>query len=267
MNWRNTPTRCGTAICPKRGRTSSTGIASTALTTRSRGIEFNPNNSLLLDPYARAIQGNLRWNDVLFGYRIGSPREDLAFDRRDSARYMPKCRVVESAFTWNEDRHPHIPWQESVILELHVRGFTKTHSGVPEAHRGTFAAFSSPAIIDYLVDLGVTAVEFLPIHATLNDRGLVQKGLGNYWGYNTIGFFAPDPRYLPGDAIREVKTAVQRLHDAGIEVLLDVVYNHTGEGSRLGLDAELPRHRQFVLLPADGGPAALPQTIPAPAIR
>jgi len=197
------------------------------------GHRFN-HNKLLLDPYARAIQGALRWNDVLFGYRIGSPREDLAFDRRDSARYMPKCRVVESAFTWGEDRHPQTPWEETVILEMHVRGFTKTHPAVPEAHRGTFAALSSPAVIDYLVDLGITAVEFLPVHAGISERGLAQRGLVNYWGYNTVGFFAPDPRYLPGDDIREAKTAIQRLHAAGIEVLLDVVYNHTGEGNRLG---------------------------------
>ncbi|HEY1797210.1 MAG TPA: glycogen debranching protein GlgX [Stellaceae bacterium] len=197
------------------------------------GHRFNP-NKLLLDPYARAIHGQFRWNDILFGYRIGSPREDLSFDRRDSARFMPKCRVVESAFTWGDDRRPQIPWGETVVYEMHVRGFTKTHPQVPEEHRGTFAALSSPAVIDYLVNLGVTAVEFLPIHASISERMLTQKGLVNYWGYNTVGFFAPDPRFLPGEDISEAKTAVQRLHAAGIEVLLDVVYNHTGEGSRLG---------------------------------
>jgi isoamylase len=199
----------------------------------NNGHRFN-HNKLLLDPYARAIQGPFRWNDILFGYRIGSPREDLAFDRRDSARYMPKCRVVETAFTWGDDRRPQTPWEESVIYEMHVRGLTKTHPQVPEAHRGTFAGLSSPAVIDYLVNLGITAVEFLPVQASISERMLTQRGLVNYWGYNTVGFFAPDPRFLPGDDIREAKTAVQRLHTAGIEVLLDVVYNHTGEGSRLG---------------------------------
>lgn len=197
------------------------------------GHRFN-HNKLLLDPYARAIHGALRWSDPVFGYRIGSPREDLAFDRRDSARFVPKCRVVETAFTWNHDRHPQTPWEETVILELHVRGFTRTHPGVPEAQRGTLAGLASPAVIDYLVDLGVTAVELLPIQAGISEHALVRRGLVNYWGYNTIGFFAPDPRFLPGDAIREVKTAIQRLHEAGIEVILDVVYNHTGEGNRLG---------------------------------
>jgi glycogen operon protein len=197
------------------------------------GHRFN-HNKLLLDPYARALHGHLRWNDVVFGYRIGSPREDLAFDRRDSARYVPKCRVVETAFTWGNDRHPQIPWEESIILELHVRGFTKLHPAVPENRRGTFAALASPAVIDYLVDLGITAVEFLPIHAAISEHSLVRRGLVNYWGYNTVGFFAPDPRFLPGGAVAEFKTAVQRLHAAGIEVILDVVYNHTGEGNQLG---------------------------------
>ncbi len=197
------------------------------------GHRFN-HNKLLLDPYARALHGHLRWNDVVFGYRIGSPREDLAFYRRDSARYVPKCRVVETAFTWGNDRHPQIPWEESIILELHVRGFTKLHPAVPENRRGTFAALASPAVIDYLVDLGITAVEFLPIHAAISEHSLVRRGLVNYWGYNTVGFFAPDPRFLPGGAVAEFKTAVQRLHAAGIEVILDVVYNHTGEGNQLG---------------------------------
>ena len=197
------------------------------------GHRFN-HNKLLLDPYARAIRGQVRWNDVVFGYRIGSPRDDLAFDRRDSARYMPKCQVVETAFSWGEGRRPQTPWEESVILELHVRGFTRMHPDVPESVRGTFAGLASPAVIDYLVDLGITAVELMPIHAAISDRHLVQAGLSNYWGYNSIGFFAPDPRLLPGDSTQEVKTAVQRLHEAGIEIILDVVYNHTGEGNRMG---------------------------------
>jgi isoamylase len=197
------------------------------------GHRFNP-NKLLLDPYAKALAGQLRWNDVAYGYRVGSPREDLAFDRRDSARHVPKCRVVETAFTWNDDRWPHTSWEETIILEMHVRGFTIKHPAVDMQERGTFAALAAPAVIDYLVELGVTAVEFLPVHAAVSDRHLVSRGLSNYWGYNTIAFFAPDPRFLPGGAIAEFKTAVKRLHEAGIEVILDVVYNHTGEGNHLG---------------------------------
>jgi len=197
------------------------------------GHRFNP-NKLLLDPYAKALAGQLRWNDVAYGYRVGSPREDLAFDRRDSARHVPKCRVGETAFTWNDDRRPHTSWEETIILEMHVRGFTIKHPAVDMQERGTFAALAAPAVIDYLVELGVTAVEFLPVHAAVSDRHLVSRGLSNYWGYNTIAFFAPDPRFLPGGAIAEFKTAVKRLHEAGIEVILDVVYNHTGEGNHLG---------------------------------
>ena len=165
---------------------------------------------------------------------LGGPREDLAIDRRDSARYMPKCRVVESAFTWDDDRHPRNSWEETIILEMHVRGFTIRHPEVPERQRGTFAALASPAVIDYLVELGVTAVELLPIHAAITEHHLAERRLTNYWGYNTIGFFAPDPRFLPAGSVAEFKTAVKRLHEAGIEVILDVVYNHTGEGNHLG---------------------------------
>ncbi len=197
------------------------------------GHRFN-HNKLLLDPYARAISGQLRWNDALFGYRLGSPREDLAFDRRDSARQMPKCRVVESAFSWDGDRHPRTTWEETIIFEMHARGFTIRHPKVEHHERGTFAALASPAVIDYLVELGVTAIELLPIHVSATERHVAGHGLTNYWGYNTIGFFAPDPRFLVGGAVAEFKTAIKRLHDAGIEVLLDVVYNHTGEGSHLG---------------------------------
>jgi isoamylase len=197
------------------------------------GHRFNP-NKLLLDPYAKAIAGQVRWSDAVFGYRVGSPREDVAFDRRDSARQVPKCRVVETAFTWNDDRQPHTSWEETIILEMNVRGFTIKHPEVEMNERGTFAALAAPAVIDYLVELGITAVEFMPIHAAVSDRHLSSRGLSNYWGYNTIAFFAPDPRFLPGGAIAEFKTAIKRLHEAGIEVILDVVYNHTGEGNHLG---------------------------------
>ncbi len=199
----------------------------------ANGHRFNP-NKLLLDPYARSLSGRLRWSDPLFGYRIGSLREDLSFDRRDDARLMPKCRVVEPAFTWGEDRRPQMPWEETIVFELHVRGATMSHPGVDPAHRGSFAGLASPAMIDYLVELGITAVELLPVHASVDDRHLVERGLANYWGYNTIGFFAPDPRFLPTGAIADFKTMVKRLHDAGIEIFLDVVYNHTGEGNQLG---------------------------------
>ncbi len=197
------------------------------------GHRFNP-NKLLFDPYARALHGRLRWSDAVFAYRPGGLREDLAIDRRDNARWVPKCRVVEPAFTWGEDRRPQVPWEETIILELHVRGITKRHPRVIPEQRGTFAGLASPAMIDYLVELGITAVELLPIHAALDDRHLVEGGLANYWGYNTIGFFAPDPRLLSVESIAGFKTMVKRLHDAGIEVILDVVYNHTGEGNHLG---------------------------------
>src|ERR1700676_2053937 len=189
----------------------------------SAGHRFNP-SKLLIDPHERAISGQLRWSEVVFGYRAGGPREDLALDRRDSARYMPKCRVVENAFTWDGDHPPRTSWQETIILEIHVRGFTIRHNQVPERDRGTFVALASPAVIDYLVDLGVTAVELLPIHAAVSERQLAERGMANYWGYNTIGFFAPDPRFLPAGSIAEFKTAVKRLHEAGIEVILDGVY-------------------------------------------
>ncbi|HEX7966714.1 MAG TPA: glycogen debranching protein GlgX [Stellaceae bacterium] len=197
------------------------------------GHRFNP-NKLLLDPYAKALHGTIRWSDAHFGYRVGSPREDLSFDRRDNARLMPKCRVVDTAFTWDEDRRLHTPWEETIILELHVRGMTMRHPGIDPSRRGTFAGLASPPVIDYLVQLGVTAVELLPVQTFVDDRHLVQSGLANYWGYNTIGFFAPDPRFLSNGVISDVKTAVKRLHDAGIEVILDVVYNHTGEGNHMG---------------------------------
>ncbi|HYU14160.1 MAG TPA: glycogen debranching protein GlgX [Stellaceae bacterium] len=197
------------------------------------GHRFNP-NKLLLDPYAKALAGQLRWSDVVYGYRVGSPRDDLAFDRRDSARQMPKCRVVETAFSWNGDRHLHTSWEETIILEMNVRGFTIKHPELELPERGTFAALAAPAVIDYLVELGITAVELMPVHVAVTERHLAQRGLSNYWGYNTIAFFAPDPRFLPGGAIAEFKSAVKRLHDAGIEVILDVVYNHTGEGNQLG---------------------------------
>ena len=198
-----------------------------------RGHRFNP-NKLLLDPYAKALSGGLFWSDAHFGYRIGHRAEDLSFDRRNNARGMPKCVVVDTAFTWAKERPPRIEWHESVVYELHVRGFTMRHPQVPEAFRGTFAGLSAPAVIQHLRSLGISAVELLPVHAFLDDRHLVERELRNYWGYNTLSFFAPDPRYLASGDLGEFKTLVQHLHDAGIEVILDVVYNHTAEGNHLG---------------------------------
>jgi glycogen operon protein len=198
-----------------------------------QGHRFNP-NKLVLDPYAKALVGRLRWNDALFGYRIGSPREDLSFDRRDSAAFMPKCRVIDPAFTWGRERRPSIPWDRTIFYETHVKGYTMRHPGVPEHLRGTYAGLAQPAIVDYLRSLGVTSVELLPIHAFVDDSYLLDKGLRNYWGYNSIGFFAPDPRYSATNKIDEFKEMVARLHDAGIEVILDVVYNHSAEGNEKG---------------------------------
>ena len=197
------------------------------------GHRFNA-HKLLLDPYARDIVGSLRWSDAMFGYRIGDRRVDLALDRRDSASGMPKCKVIDRAFTWGDDRRPNVPWHEMVVYELHVRGFTMRHPDVPPPQRGTYAALASAPVIEYLQRLGVTTVELMPVQAFIDDRHLVKRGLRNYWGYNTIGFFAPDARYSASGKVDEFKTMVKSLHSAGLEVILDVVYNHTAEGSELG---------------------------------
>jgi glycogen operon protein len=197
------------------------------------GHRFNP-NKLLLDPYAKSIVGAQRWSDTHFGYKLGHPKEDLSYDRRDSARVMPKCQVVDTAFTWGLGQSPRTPWEHTVIYEAHVRGLTMLHPDVPERFRGTFAGLAWPAVVDHLKSLGVTAVELMPVHAAVDDRMLVDKGLRNYWGYNSIGFFALGPRSLSTGRIGEFKAMVRHLHDAGIEVILDVVYNHTAEGNHLG---------------------------------
>jgi isoamylase len=199
----------------------------------ARGHRFNPNN-LLLDPYAKSITGPLRWSDAHFGYRVESKREDLSFDKGDSAPGMPKCRVVDTAFTWDNDRPPDIPWEETVIYETHVRGFTARHPGIPPSLRGTYAGLATAPVIEYFKRLGVTAIELLPVHTWVDDRRLVDLGLSNYWGYNTIGFFAPDSRYSATELVSEFKTMVKTLHSAGLEVILDVVYNHTAEGTHMG---------------------------------
>jgi isoamylase len=198
-----------------------------------QGHRFNP-HKLLLDPYAKQIQGSLRWNDSDFGYKVGHKQEDLSFDRRDNAAAMPKNRVIDSAFTWGADKPPRIPWHETLIYELHVKGFTMCHPDVPERLRGTYAGLATAPVIEYLTRLGVTSIELMPVHSFIDDRQLVERGLRNYWGYNSIGFFAPEPRYLANSSIREFKTMVKTLHSAGLEVVLDVVYNHTAEGNHLG---------------------------------
>lgn len=198
-----------------------------------RGHRFN-HYKLLLDPYARQIAGELKWHDALFGYRVGSTRGDLSFDRRDSAAYVPKAVVVNDTFDWGDDRPPRIPWEELVIYELHVRGFSKLRKDILPHDCGTFGALGHPAIIDYLRKLGVNAVELLPVHLFVRDRGLVEKGLTNYWGYNSLGFFCPDPAYLSDKTLGQMKWAIKQLHSAGIEVILDVVYNHTCEGNEMG---------------------------------
>jgi isoamylase len=199
------------------------------------GHRFNP-NKLLLDPYARAHVGELKWDPAVFGYAVGDAQADVSFSELDSAKFMPKCRVVDPAFTWGRAAKPLVSWSDTIFYETHVRGFTKLNPLVPEEMRGTFAGFGQQEIVDYIKSLGVTSVELLPIHTFVNDDYLQHKGLVNYWGYNTIGFFAPDPRYAmsPGFAHAEFKQMVARLHEAGLEVILDVVYNHTAEGNEMG---------------------------------
>jgi isoamylase len=200
------------------------------------GHRFNP-AKLLIDPYAKAVSGTIRWSDELFGYTIGDPAVDLSQDQRDSAGAMPKCVVADPAFTWGDDRAPDTPWNRTVIYECHVRGMTMRHPGVPEDLRGTYLGLASDPIIDHLVGLGVTAVELMPTHQFVADRHLVDQGLTNYWGYNSIAFLAPHVGYATGglgQQIGEFKSMVRTLHRAGLEVILDVVYNHTGEGNHLG---------------------------------
>lgn len=199
------------------------------------GHRFNP-NKLLLDPYAYAHMGELQWNPALFGYQMESG-DDLTFDERDSAPFMPKCTVVDQNFDWSGPRdRKAIPWDDTVIYEMHVRGFTKLHPAVPPALQGTYEGLATKDVLAYLQSLGVTSIELLPIHTFVNDSHLLEKGLTNYWGYNSIGFFAPDPRYAANrpESVRECKEMIARFHDAGFEVILDVVYNHTAEGNELG---------------------------------
>jgi glycogen operon protein len=199
-----------------------------------RGLRCNP-NKLVLDPYAKAIDGTIEWDESLFGYHWADPSHQ---NDEDSAANLPKCVVINPYFDWGVDRPPRRPYHETVIYETHVKGMTQTHPDLPENLRGTYAGLAHPVIVEHLSQLGITAVELMPVHHFVNDSTLVEKGLANYWGYNTIGFFAPDHKYssssTPGGQVQEFKAMVRALHEAGIEVILDVVYNHTGEGNHLG---------------------------------
>jgi len=203
----------------------------------SDGHRYN-RNKMLLDPYAKAVTGDLKWDDSLFGYLVGSDDEDFSMSDSDSAPNLQKCVVIDPSFDWGPDKKPGIPLHHSIIYEAHVKGFTFLYDEIPNDIRGTYKALAHPAVVKYLKDLGITSIELLPIHHFVADRNLQEKGLTNYWGYNSIGFFTPDPRYAsdksPGAVVNEVKEMVKALHAEGIEVILDVVYNHTAEGNHLG---------------------------------
>jgi isoamylase len=223
----------------------------------AHGMRFN-SSKLLLDPYAKAIAGEINWSDEMFGYVVGDNLEDLARDFRDDAWGIPKAVVIDNSFDWGEGKRPAIPLHRSILYEVHVEGFTKLYSEVPEEIRGTYAGMGSAAAIKYLKDLGITAVELLPVHAHVDDKALIDRGLRNYWGYNTIGFFAPEAKYSSsgalGGQVTEFKTMVRNLHAAGLEVILDVVYNHTAEGNHLGPTLSfrgIDNHAYYRLSPED----------------
>ena len=198
-----------------------------------QGHRFNP-NKLMIDPYTRSLKGALQWDDCVYGYTPGGVDQDLSFDTRDSAASVPKSVVVDESFDWRGDKPPRIPWARTIIYETHVSGITKLNKTVAAAERGSFVGLGSDSMINYLTSLGITSVELLPVHAFVDDYFLQQKGLRNYWGYNSLGFFAAESRYLASGDRNEFKTMVRRLHAAGIEVILDVVYNHTAEGDQTG---------------------------------
>ena len=202
-----------------------------------QGLRFNP-NKLLIDPYAKALSGTILWHDSLYGYQIGNDEDETSFSEEDSAPYIPKSVVVDPCFDWGDDKFPKVAYHNTIIYEAHVKGLTMQMPGIPEDIRGTYAAVAHPVTIKYLKDLGITAIELMPVHHFVADRNLKEKGLTNYWGYNTIGFFAPDIRYAADNKgyghVIEFKKMVKELHKAGIEVILDVVYNHTAEGNHMG---------------------------------
>ncbi|MFN6944307.1 MAG: glycogen debranching protein GlgX [Cytophagaceae bacterium] len=201
------------------------------------GHRFNP-NKLLIDPYAKAISGTIKWHKSLFGYEMGHKNQDLSFNKLDSAPYIPKCVVIDPNFDWEGDKKPNYPYHKSIIYETHVKGFTKLHPDIPEEIRGTYEALAHPVTIEYLQKLGITAIELMPVHHFITDKFLQDRDLTNYWGYNTLSFFAPDVRYSGtgclGEQVKEFKDMVKKFHKAGIEVIMDVVYNHTGEGNHMG---------------------------------
>ncbi|RYY21423.1 MAG: glycogen debranching enzyme GlgX, partial [Sphingobacteriaceae bacterium] len=201
------------------------------------GLRFNA-NKLLIDPYAKSIAGPVNWHESVFGYNLNDEAKDLSFSTTDSSPYIPKSVVINPNFDWEDDQKPDIPLHETLIYETHVKGFTKLLPELPENIRGTYAGLSHPSTINHLKKLGITAVELMPVHHFIIDEHLQKKGLSNYWGYNTIGFFAPDVRYsssgMHGEQVIEFKQMVKELHKAGLEVIIDVVYNHTAEGSELG---------------------------------
>jgi isoamylase len=202
-----------------------------------KGHRFNRHKALI-DPYAKAISGTIQWDDSLFGYKLGDPENDLSMDYRDSGPFVPKCVTIDPSFDWEGDRPLRIPWNETITYELHVKGFTKLRRDVEPRIRGSYSGLCSEKVVQYIKDLGVTAVELLPVHHHVNEKFLVDRGLANYWGYNTIGYFAPCSEYSStgalGGQVREFKQMVKSLHRAGLEVVLDVVYNHTAEGNQLG---------------------------------
>ncbi|MES2530062.1 MAG: glycogen debranching protein GlgX [Pseudomonadota bacterium] len=219
-----------------------------------KGHRFNP-NKLLMDPYAKAHMGELKWGPELFGYTVGHPDADLSFDERDSAPFVPKCVVVDSKFEWTQPKDVRVPWDQTIFYETHVRGFTMRHPAVPEHMRGTFAGLAQDEVIKHIRELGATSVELLPIHMFLNQPFLTDKGLTNFWGYDTIGFFALDQRYMDGPNIDEFKHMVDRFHAHGLEVILDVVYNHTPEGNELGPTLSfkgIDNASYYRLMPGDG---------------
>jgi glycogen operon protein len=201
------------------------------------GHRYNP-NKIVLDPYAKSLGRPVRWDDSMFGYTVNSPGADLTFDPRNNASFAPLAVVIDPAFTWGDDRPPRTPWHRTVIYEMHIKGFSKLHTHVPQRLRGTYEALTTEPALEHLTRLGITAVELMPVHHHAYERHLVERGLANYWGYNTLSFFAPDLRFsasgAPAEAVHEFKRMVKALHSAGLEVILDVVYNHTAEGNHLG---------------------------------
>ena len=198
------------------------------------GHRFNP-SKLLVDPYAKELVGDVEWNEAHFAYELLHEDKDLTFDERDSAPFMPKCRVMDpNGFDWHSSQRPTIPWSQTIVYETHVKGFTQLNPAIPAELRGTFEGMGHKASVDYIKSLGITSVELMPVHYFPDDQHLLEKGLHNFWGYNTLGFFSPTPRYYGPRGYEGFREMVRNFHDAGIEVILDVVYNHTAEGNELG---------------------------------